>query len=830
MSREKILIVDDQPANILSLESVLDVLSVDILPANSGKEALEIAYREDLALILLDVQMPEMDGFETARYLKKVKKTRDIPIIFVTAISKEEKHVFKGYDSGAVDYIFKPFDPHLLTSKVKVFLQLDRGKRQLADKAEQLAGMVRDLTATKGKLQKSRQTLAKAQEVAKLGNWCLDLRDNEFSCSEQIYRLFGLDPATPLASHEQLLEMVPADEREKLRARINRALVDAASYAIEHRIVRADGGERIVLQIGEIFSDAGQRPEMLLSTVHDITEWRQAENRLQLIEKVLNSAHEGVLVTDPDAIIQSINPAFTQITGYTEEEAVGRKPNILKSNHHDRWFYEQMWHELLNRGSWHGEIWNRRKNGDAYPQSLSITAVTGHEGRVQNYIGIFADISDIKRGEEALRYQANHDALTGLPNRTLFMDRLRQALTTDNGSSGLAVILLGIDSFKKVNDSLGPGAGDLLLQEVAGRAGELLADRHSFSRLGGDEYALILPRHDKAQDIARFTARVAESLFRPFAVQKQDLHVTASFGIAIAPVDGTDPETLFKNAAMAMHRAKEKGRDQYQFFTPAMDEAAARRLQLENEMRRGVERQEFYLLYQPKIAAVTGAVVGMEALVRWRRPDNEFVSPSDFIPLAEETGLIIPLGIWILKDACRQTRLWLAQGRDLKVSVNLSTRQFQSPTLIEDIAAVVAETDFPVANLELEITESMVMGDMEKVIDTLTKLKNLGLTISVDDFGTGYSSLSYLKRLPIDTLKIDQSFIRDLADDSEDAAIVLAIIKMARSLDLKVIAEGAETKAQVDFLRDHDCDEIQGYWFSKPLPPDDFTKFLTDRD
>ncbi|MDH5299141.1 MAG: diguanylate cyclase, partial [Desulfobulbaceae bacterium] len=702
MEREKILIVDDQPANLLSLEAVLDVLEIDIRRANSGKEALEIAYHEELALILLDVQMPEMDGFETAEYLKQVKKTRDIPIIFITAISKEEKHVFKGYSAGAVDYIFKPFDTHLLTSKVKVFLQLDRSKRELSRKAAELEETVSKLKLTRKNLEKSQQSLENAQKIAKLGNWALALKTNEFSCSTEIYRLFGFNPDQPLTGYGQLLAAVPVEERAALAEMIDRAIAMAAPYSLEHRIIHTDGSERIVLEIGEIFfSDPDHRPEFLISTVHDITQWRQAEDRLQLIENVLNNAHEGVILTDAGAVIQSINPAFTEITGYTDEEAIGKKPNLLKSDHHDKWFYENMWKELIANGKWHGEIWNRRKNGEPYPQILSITAVRGRDHRINNYIGVFADISDLKRGEEALRYQADHDALTGLPNRNLFMDRLRQAMAHNGKTPELAVLILGLDQFKKVNDSLGPGAGDLLLQEVAERAGKLLTERYSFSRLGGDEYALLLIKAKQAEEIARFATELTDTLFRPFHIQDHELHVTASLGISIAPHDSLNPETLFKNANLAMHRAKERGRNQYQFFTPAMDAAAAKRLRLESDMRKGMERREFFLLYQPKIHTATGRVVGMEALVRWQHPESGFISPADFIPLAEETGLIIPLGIWILRDACLQTMEWLTLQSEIKVSVNLSTRQFHSPTLIDDIEAVLRETGFPAACLEL---------------------------------------------------------------------------------------------------------------------------------
>ena len=681
---EKILLVDDRPENLVSLEAVLDGLGVEMHKALSGKEALRMAFKDNYSLILLDVQMPGMDGFEVAGFLKKTKKTRETPIIFITAISKEDKHVSHGYATGAVDYIFKPFNPHILLAKVNVFLQLEEQKREL----------------------------------------------------------------------------------------------------------------------------------------------RLAKNRIKLTEEVLNSASEGVLITNRDGVIQAVNPAFSVITGYAAEEVIGRRPNILKSNHHDKQFYEKLWQGVIADGKWHGEIWNRRRDGEAYPQLTSITAVKEYDNTTSHYIGIFSDISDKKRNEEELRYQADHDALTGLPNRNLFLDRLRQAMAVSRGDCYLGVVVFGIDFFKKINDSLGPNVGDDLLRELARRSRELFGERHSFSRLGGDEFGFLLDNLGHLEDVAVFWEQNVASLFRSYSLAQTELHISASAGFSLAPLDAEDPMLLFKNAGLAMHRAKENGRGQYQFFGTAMGEEAARRLHLENEMRLALEKGDFQLFYQPKVDLRQGNVVGMEALIRWQHHEFGFVSPLDFIPVAEETGLIIPLGRWIMDQACRDAKHWLDQGHDLKISVNLSVKQFQDPGLIEAIEQALRANALPPENFEAEVTESMMMGNMVQIIETLRQLKGLGISVSVDDFGTGYSSLSYLKKLPVDVLKIDQSFIRELTPDSEDAAIVEAIIAMGKSLKLGLIAEGVEERAHVDFLQARGCDQMQGYYFSKPLSAQDFTALL----
>jgi|GEM_PF-260916 len=572
--------------------------------------------------------------------------------------------------------------------------------------------------------------------------------------------------------------------------------------------------------------------DRLLALVRDVSERRQAQEQIQLLAKVFENTIEGITVTDTRGTIQMVNPGFSHITGYAAEEVVGRNPRMLKSDRHDAEFYAAMWSDIVEKGHWSGEIWNRRKSGEAYPEWLTINVIKDAQGEPSHYVALFHDITEIKRSEEKIKHQAYHDALTGLPNRQLFNDRLEVALAraTRNRES-LAILFLDLDHFKTINDSLGHAVGDLLLQEVAQRLQASVRQEDTVSRLGGDEFIIILPELAGADQAAAAAGRVIEALEKPFHLRGHDLYVTCSIGITLHPNDGADLETLVKNADMAMYRAKEQGRNTYRLFTPAMNQRARRRQELLTALRQAVERQEFRVFYQPQVDLGSGRVAGMEALVRWQPPQGDLVPPGQFIPLAEDTGLIVPIGLMVLETACRQTAAWVRSGQGRpRLAVNLSARQFSQPDLVEQVVRVLAETGLDPELLELEITESTAMANLDATSETLRRLHAQGLSLSLDDFGTGYSSLSYLRRFAIDGLKIDRSFIRDLASDSGEAAITQTIIAMGHNLRLKVIAEGVETREQLEFLRALGCDYGQGYLFSPPLSAEDMTRLLRAGD
>lgn len=595
---------------------------------------------------------------------------------------------------------------------------------------------------------------------------------------------------------------------------------------LEKRYVRKDGSVFWgLVTISALWGDAGH-PKFYLAVVRDITTRKKAEDKLLLAAKVFENTVEGIVVTDIGGTIEQVNPGFTAITGYSAEEAVGGNPRILKSDRHPQHFYSEMWARLVEEGHWAGEIWNRRKNGESYPEWLTIAAVKNEAGQTTNYVSIFHDITELKRQQDALEYQAQHDALTGLPNRVLLGDRLRMALAQLERSGGkLALLFLDIDNFKTINDGLGHGVGDKLLVELARRLEVLLRGGDTLARLGGDEFLILLPEIESIDDASHIATRMLDALKTPFRHEDGEYIVTASIGLTIAPDDGTEGLKLVKNADMAMYRAKSLGRNNYQFFTPEMDVAAHRRISLEYKLRKAIEAQEFELFYQPLVDMDSGRILGAEALVRWRC-DGQIVSPAEFIPLAEDSGLILPLGDWVLRTAARQARLWQDAGHDLTMSVNISSRQFAGADLAATLREVLQFTNLKPGRLYFEITESMLMGDVARAEATLLALREAGGTFFLDDFGTGYSSLSYLKRLPIDGLKIDRSFIKDITEDADSLAIVAAIVSMARTLNLRLVAEGVETQEQRRLLASMGPIVLQGYLASPPVPASDFEALL----
>lgn len=583
------------------------------------------------------------------------------------------------------------------------------------------------------------------------------------------------------------------------------------------------------LTVSAIRNDAGAITHYV-SVFTDISELKRMETQLHLVSKVIENTMEGVMIADIHGSIQLVNPAFTVITGYGPDEVLGKNPRILNSGRHDAEFFVNMWASIHETGQWQGEIWNRRKDGEIYPEWLHISAIRDENGKITHYAAVFSDISERKRYEDRLAYQAYYDVLTGLPNRALLKDRLEHELDyAKRKKRMLAVLFIDIDRFKSINDSLGPAFGDRLLRAIAERLKSCVHESDTVARLSGDEFALLLTGINSEKDVVKGVLALNEAFRHPLPVDGYDFFITTSIGISLYPTDGSDMETLIKNADTAMYRSKEQGGNQYQFYLPEMNAKAAERLELETDLRRALERNEMVLYYQPKVDLQSGRIAGMEALIRWQHPERGMVSPAKFISLAEETGLIIPIGEWALRTACRQNKVWQTAGFPaVRVAVNLSARQFQQEDLVQTVERVLRETDLDPNDLELEITESVAMQDVERASSTLKKLKNLGVRISIDDFGLGYSSLGYLKKFPIDTLKIDQSFVRDIATDSYNAAIVTAVITLARSLNLKVVAEGVESREQQLFLQALQCDEMQGYLFSRPVPASSFEKLLAE--
>lgn len=546
---------------------------------------------------------------------------------------------------------------------------------------------------------------------------------------------------------------------------------------------------------------------------------RVVTKELELAESVFNESLEAIMVCDVDSKIIRVNPEFTEITGYDISEAIGNSPTLIKSGHHSYDFYKRLWESIKNKGYWKGEVTNKRKNGDLFICWQIIKAVKDSAGNVQQYISIFSDITEKKEAEEQIYKLAHLDLITQLPNRPAFQKKLNESITlADNATYKLAVMFIDLDHFKLINDTSGHPAGDALLQQVALRLKKVIGSENIISRFGGDEFTVLLPYIKSTEEVATVAKNILDSLLLPFSISSNVITIGASIGIGIYPDDGKDASTLLSCADNAMYSAKEGGRAGCHFYTRQMRIDTQERVMMERELRHALKNGDLSLHYQPQIDIQNNRVIGTEALLRWQHPTKGLIPPDKFIPIAEATGLIVPIGQWVIEEACRQLQLWRADGfNDLTMAINLSARQFFQKNLLGIIERAIENSCIPASKLEFEITESMMMVNIEDTIDTLHKIKGIGVQLSIDDFGTGYSSLSYLKKFPLNKIKIDKSFIDDIADNTDDLAIVKAIIGIAHSLKLTVIAEGVETVEQYKLLYKYQCDEIQGYYFSKPL-------------
>lgn len=799
----RVIIADDVETNRLLMHHILDFAGYHCRVCEDGREVLELIRESTFDLALFDIMMPGLSGYELCQELKKNPATAEIPIIFVTSRTDPES-VVKGFEAGAVDYIAKPFNPTELLARVRTHLSLRRSEQTLRQREQQLNTFLaniddmicfRDLDGTPTRINQAYTRLTGLTEdmLAKDSpNWREVIHPRDLSAVERFFH----DHPQGVDKHE--LEYRMRDQQGEWRW-------------IHSRLVgfRGDRGITGYHCVGR-----------------DVTERKQrTEERLIQAATVFEHTSEAIVITDADKRITAVNRAFTRITGYGEHEVLGQDPRLLKSGQHDDQFYDELWRALRERDSWQGEIYNRRKDGSLFPVWQNITVVRDADGHVRHFISIFNDISAQKDSEEKIRYLAHYDLLTGLPNQVLFKERLHQALEdAAQRPEMMAVMFLDLDRFKQINDTLGHPVGDLMLQTVAERLQTLVRQPNLLARMSGDKFTVLLLDCENTGCLTQFSERLLAEMREPVVSPVQPLHLTVSLGVALYPQHGTGSAALLKNAEIAMYQAKSKGRNQYQVFFSGLETGAFENLILENDLRQAIDAKQLFLQYQPQVSLDNGRVIGAEALIRWQHPRRGLVPPDRFIRLAEESGLIIPIGEWVLRTACVQGRHWLDAGHSLEsLAINFSSLQIQHPGIVETVAKVLAETGLPPGFLELELTESVIMRETREARNSLDALRELGVKLAVDDFGTGYSSLSYLRRLPIDKLKIDKSFVNDLPQDPNAAAIAKAVIALGKSLQLHVMAEGIENPEQQTFLHAHGCDSGQGFFYSRPVAADDFS-------
>lgn len=791
-----LLIVDDEPRLCDSLKLLLSIAGYRVDTALSGAEAVSCFQDASYHLALVDLDLPDINGTDIAKFVNK--KYPDTAVIILTGQATVDT-VIDALRHGVYDYLHKPYDSDHLLRIITNAIQHKQLEKELRISVERLKF---------------------AMKIGHLGYWQWEKESDAFFISDEVYPILALDPATFKMSKKNILQLVHPDDRHRVGVFYGRMEMEDGGQAIEFQAHRTDGKLIIIrAEYENLFDNSGNLIGKY-GVYQDITDFKQTETELILSGEIIENAMEGIYITNNEGIIQMVNPAAAEITGYSSDELIGRNPRFLKSNRHSLEFYKKMLSTLVRTGSWQGEIWTRRKSGEDYPQWLSITSLKKDDTQSSTYIAIFHDITEIKQREQEVWYQAHHDPLTNLPNRLLFFNRLKAGLQKNRSSQGqLAVLFIDLDDFKHINDSLSHAIGDQVLCKVAERIKKCTRPNDTVSRHGGDEFAVLLDGLHDTQPAIDMAMRINTILKQPFMIEGNECCITTSIGVTFSPQDGDDENVLIQNADLAMYQAKAEGKNRFCLYTDDINAKVKRRLSLVNRLQNALKNDEIAVHYQPKVDVKKQCIVGVEALVRWEPESGESISPQEFVLLAEETGMIIEIGLFVLTAACRQAAEWKEQGLSLSVAVNLSPRQFHQKDFLGAITNILGETGLPAGLLELEITESLMMENREIVIGLLWEFKKLGIKISIDDFGTGYSSLAYLKQLPLDVLKIDRSFVKDLPDNKEDVALTSTIISMADNFGLEVVAEGVETVEQYLFMEERGCQMIQGFLIGSPETP-----------
>lgn len=660
--------------------------------------------------------------------------------------------------------------------------------------------------------------------------WLKNTSGAYLMCNQQVEHYLGV-PESELKGTTDY-SYLDKEQADFVRASDLKAIESGGEIVSEQWVNFAADQRKVLLEITKTpVYDSAQQLIGVLGVAHDITKRSETEAKLRQSAKVFENTLEGVFITDEHSRILDVNQSFIDITGYDRHEAIGTTPRLLSSGKHDNAFFDEMWRSINETGQWRGEIWNKRKDQTIFPEWLAISTVKNSENGVVNYVAVFTDITEIKQSQKELKFLAHHDTLTSLPNRLYFNQKLEKALShAKRIDSKLAILFIDLDRFKNINDSFGHTAGDRLLIHLSEGLKKTVRLEDTIARISGDEFIILFEDIKSTETVVGAIEKVMDVFTSSFTIEGHNIHITASIGISLYPMDGTNAIDLVRNADAAMYRAKDEGRNTYQFYTRDLTTKAFERVIMETELREALTKNEFHLHYQPQFDLHTKHIIGLEVLLRWRHPRLDFISPDQFIPLAEDSGLINPIGEWVLKEACQQAKKWIDQGFSFgRIAVNISGVQVNKGQLLDIVNNTLLETGLPAASLELEVTESIIMKQADHAIVQLGELRELGILLSIDDFGTGYSSLSYLKQLPVHKLKIDRSFVSDIIEDSDDRAIINAIIAMGKSLGLAVIAEGVENLEQEQYLLSSGCNEAQGFYYSKPVSPDELEQKLLSK-
>ncbi len=818
--KPKVLAIDDTPVNLLTLGAALKA-DFDLQLATSGPMGISLALQQPPDVILLDIMMPGMDGFETCARLKAEPTLRDIPVIFVTALHEQGAEL-KGLELGAADYITKPIQVDIARQRIRNLAEREQLRRQVMAQRDQLVAEIAEHTQTQAELKK----VTTAIEQSPASVVITDLDAIIQYVNPRFTEVTGYSAAEVIGKNPRILQsgQTSSDTYPQLWGQVTRGNIWKGEL-----INKRKNGEIYWedCQISPVKNAAGVITNYV-AVKTDITERKAAQEKIQLAASVFASAREGIAITTLDGTFIDVNDAFTRITGYSRDEALGKHSRMLNSGLQSKEFYQTLWEQLSAKGHWYGEIWNRRKGGEVYAEMLTISTVHNEQGKAQHYVALFSDITALKEHQKELDHIAHYDVLTGLPNRVLLADRLRQGMTQSvRRGQQLAVIFLDLDGFKVINDTHGHEAGDLLLMTVAKRMKHALRDGDTLARIGGDEFVAVLMDMDDASTSMPLLNRLLEAAAQPVQLLNVALKVSASLGVTFYPqAFDIDAEQLLRQADQAMYQAKLAGKNRFHLFDTAQDSGLRSHHESLKGIRQALLSDELMLHYQPKVNMCTGQIIGAEALIRWQHPEHGLQMPAAFLPTIEDHPLAIDIGEWVIDTALTQLEAWHAQGFDIAVSVNVGARQLQQIDFVVRLREILARhPNVKPGSLALEVLETSALEDIAGVSQVIKQCTEMGIEFALDDFGTGYSSLTYLKRLPVTMLKMDQSFVRDMLIDPDDLAILEGVIGLARAFQRQVIAEGVETIAHGVQLIKLGCYLAQGFGIARPMPAQDLPRW-----